>query len=357
MNISSKLRFCRTLLVIATLALGSAAFAEGDELVLNPDHPDRYVVVKGDTLWDISAMFLRDPWLWPEIWYVNPQVENPHLIYPGDVLVLVWVDGKPQLRFDDGSFRGGDGVEKLTPEARVSELASPVPTIPFDQIAAFLTRAGIIDKKTFNKLPHIVAMRDGMVAGAGDEVYVRNLEDPVKGESMKVIRLGDELRDPRNNKSLGYEVVYVGEGTLNSVGEVSNMMLNDTTREAKPGDRVIRYEKNPPKNYYPRGPQSEVDGQIVAVKDGVSRIGQYQMVIVNLGVEDGIEEGHVLSVWQKGVEVKDGSASPAQSSGRVTLPDERIGLLMIVKPMEEASYALVMDATFEIKILDRVTNP
>jgi len=338
--------------VTAGQAAGESRSDSGDRLALNPDHPQRYTVVKGDTLWDISAMFLRDPWLWPEIWYVNPQVENPHLIYPGDVLELVWVDGKPQLR-----LQRGDGTEKWTPEARITQQSSPIPTIPFDRIAAFLSRAGVVDKREFDKFPHIVAMRDGMVAGAGDEVYVRKLEAPQEGDSYRVIRLGQELRDPNSNKYLGHEVVYVGEGTIQTAGEVSNMMLNDTTREAKAGDKVIKYDRKPPLNFYPRGPEQEVNGQILAVKDGVSRIGQYQMVIVNLGLNHGMEEGHVLSVWQKGAVAKDRFAKSAQDSQKVTLPDENIGLLMILKPEENTSYALIMDATSEIRILDRVKNP
>ncbi len=335
--------------VVATAQSGSAS-----EVVLKADHPDRYTVVKGDTLWDISGMFLRDPWLWPEIWSVNPQIENPHLIYPGDVLTLVWVDGKPQLQLSRGAQQASLG-EKMSPGVRVSDSAAPVMTIPFDRISAFLSRAGVASKKELEGLPYIAALRNAMVAGAGDEVYVRELEDAAVGESYRVIRMGEKVVDPETGKTLGYEVIYVGEGTIETVGETSKLLLNDTTREAKEGDRVVRVETLPPANFYPRAPEDNVNGQIVSVKDGVSRIGQYQMVIINRGVNDGMEQGHVLSIWKLGQSSNDRYSRTM--SNKFTLPDERVGLLMVLKPEEKTSYALVMDAYSEIRVNDRVRNP
>lgn len=347
----------RTLAATAVLAIGAAGLqAQADEVVLNPDHPERYTVVKGDTLWDISGMFLRDPWLWPEIWNVNPQVENPHLIYPGDVLELVWIDGKPQLR-RAGDFQSGEGVEKLTPQARSSDLENPIPTIPFDQIAAFLSRAGVMSERDYNKLPHIAAFRDGLVAGAGDEVYVRGLDDPQIGDSYRIIRIGNELRDPDNNRSLGHEIIYVGEGTVQSNGKTANIMLNDTTREASKGDRVVKVDTVPPLNFYPRAPEQDISGQIIAVKDGVALIGQYQMIIINRGLKHGLEQGHVMNIWQRGEKTYDRYANLGNTPRKFDLPDESNGLLMILKPEENTSYALVMDATSEIKVLDRVSTP
>ena len=357
---------CRIALLMAVILVAPGAGAgshenrstDGDRLVLNEDYPERYTVVKGDTLWDISAMFLRDPWLWPEIWNVNPQVENPHLIYPGDVLSLVWVDGKPQIRLERGGMTASAG-ERWEPSVRVDNMASPVPTIPFENISAFLSRAAVADKDEFNKLPHVAALRNALVAGAGDEVYVRGIEDPQVGDLYRVIRLGDPLRDPETRDKLGYEVVYVGAGTLMKVdGEVSKLMLNDTTRETLEGDRVVRVDTVPPLNFYPRGPANTVDGQIIAVKDGVSRIGQYQMVIINRGLEDGMEEGYVLSIWKLGTEARDRYArTNAEVGSKFTLPDERIGLLMVLKPEAKTSYALVMDAFSEIRVRDRIRNP
>jgi len=331
----------------------SATATQGTEVVLKQDHPESYTVVKGDTLWDISSMFLRDPWLWPEIWYVNPQVENPHLIYPGDLLTLVWVDGKPQIRMQ----RGAGNTEQLSPGVRVNNANSPVPTVPFDRIQAFLSRAAVASKDEYDALPHVAALRNALIAGAGDEVYVRGLEDPQVGELYRVIRLGDKLRDPETSDYLGHEIVYVGAGTIMIAGETSKLMLNDTTRETVEGDRVVRVETIPPLNYYPRGPEQEVNGQIISVKDGVSRVGQYQMVIINRGIEHGIEEGHVLSIWKLGKDSNDIYVRTQRIDKNFTLPDERVGLLMVLKPEEKTSYALVMEAQSEIRVTDRVRNP
>ncbi len=365
MKIFSKPQLSCFALLAASLLIGTTALAASplvtltaaqastsSDLVLKPDHPERYTVVKGDTLWDISGMFLRDPWLWPEIWNVNPQIENPHLIYPGDVLVLVWVDGKPQLQLQ----RGAGNAEKLQPGVRISNAEAAVPTIPFDRISAFLTRAGVASKSDYNKLAKVSALPDGMVAGAGDSVYVRGLENPMEGELYRIIRLGTKLTDPDTGNDLGYEIVYVGAATVTVAGETSKLLLNDTTRESKVGDRVMQINTIPPLNVYPRGPEQEIDGQLVAVKDGVSMIGQYQMVIINRGIDDGLEQGHVLSIWSRGLESTDRSIISAPGE-KFTLPDERIGLLLVLKPEENTSYALIMDATSEIRVLDRVRNP
>ena len=369
MKMFLKQQFNGLALLAAMLLIGNNAMAAGalaiaasaqsgtpTEVVLNPDHPEVYTVVKGDTLWDISAMFLRDPWLWPEIWSVNPQIENPHLIYPGDVLALVWVDGKPQLQLQRGGMASASNAEVLAPGIRITDSDSAITTIPFDRISAFLSRAGVAKKSEMKNLPHVAALRNAMVAGAGDEVYVRGLKNAQVGETYRLIRLGDELINPENGKSLGYEIIYVGAGTITATGKTDKLMLNDTTREVKEGDRVVFVDTPPPENFYPRAPAEEVTGQIVSVKDGVSRIGQYQMVIINRGLEDGLETGNVLSIWKLGVEADDEFATRGEKNDFM-LPDERIGLLMVVKPQENTSYALIMDASSEIRVDDRIRNP
>jgi hypothetical protein len=367
---AEKWQALRNMMFAALLVSLAGYVAAGDEITLNPDHPDTYVVVKGDTLWDISGMFLKDPWYWPEIWHVNPQVENPHLIYPGDILSLVYVDGRPQVRLTRGSgnvSRGGN--ERLSPSIRSEDLESAIPTIPFADIQPFLAGGTIMDKKEAESLPYVVALRDHMVAGAGHEIYGQGLDENAPlGEDFFVLRLDEIIKDPETGKSLGYEVLYVGNAELRAQGEPATLFLTDTDREVRRGDRLRVATMNLPMNYFPSAPKQDVTGQIISVVDGVSRIGQYQMVILNRGAKHGLTEGSILAVWQTGKTVNDGvskglrAGSGSQSGYSVTgkkvkLPDTYAGNVMVIKAYEDISYALVMQAVSEMRVLDRITNP
>lgn len=340
------------LLVVAT----AVAAQSGDSIELNPSHPDTYVVQRGDTLWDISAMFLKEPWFWPEIWYVNPQIEDPHLIYPGDVLTLVYVDGKPQLRMQRGGTVSG-GTVRLSPEMRSEGREAAITTIPFQTIEPFLRGGTIMSKKEAESLPYIVAFRDHIVAGAGHEIFVRDIDDSVAlGKEYFVLRMLDEINDPDTGKALGYEVLFIGRAEKRASGDPDTLFLTDTDREARRGDKVQQVDLQLPMTYFPSAPNQEVAGTIVSVVDGVSRIGQYQMVILNRGSNDGLEAGSVLAVWQKGETVSDRFSSKAFGE-KVELPDALGGTVMVVKAYEDVSYALVMEALLEIKVGDRIRNP
>lgn len=335
------------LLVVSTGASGQS----GDTIELNPEHPDRYVVVKGDTLWDISAMFLKEPWYWPEIWYVNPQIENPHLIYPGDVLTLVYVDGKPQLRLERG-----DGSGRLSPRVRTTGLDDAITAIPYSTIEPFLRGGAIISKEEADALPYIAALRDHLIAGAGNEVYVKDLDDSEPlGKEYMVLRLDDKLRDPETKEVLGYEVIFVGNAELRDHGNPDTLFLTDTDREARRGDKVKPVDLTLPLTFYPKAPEQDVNGSILAVVDGISLIGQYQMVILNRGMDDGLDSGSVLAIWQTGKEARDPQASGF--SKKITLPDTFAGNVMVVKAYEDVSYALVMEAVSEMRVGDRAINP
>jgi hypothetical protein len=328
----------------------------GDQIPLNPSHPDRYVVKRGDTLWDISAMFLRDPWYWPEIWYANPQIENPHLIYPGDVLTLVYVDGQPQLRLERGGTQAGSGAERLSPQVREESLESAIPTIPFNVISAFLSKGRVLEGNEIERLPYVVAIREGhMIGSAGNDVYVRGNVGDVD-ESYSVVHVGEPLIDPDSSEIVGYEGIFVGEGTIRRTGDPSTLFLNKTNRELLEGDRLITQSFDVPLQFAPRPPDATVEGQIIHVVDGVSQIGQYQIVVLNRGAQDGLEAGHVLTIWQLGQEVQDRYSSGKRSE-KVRLPNERAGTLMVFKTYDRISYALIMQATSEIHILDKVQNP
>jgi hypothetical protein len=317
---------------------------------LNPSHPDRYVVKKGDTLWDISAMFLRDPWFWPEIWVVNPQVRNPHLIFPGDVLTLVYMDGQPRIMLERGEY--GAGVERLQPQVRREALDDAIFTIPYDRIAAFVGRPAVLDRETVDSAPYIVASRRGNLAhGSHTEVYVRGAEF-VENDAFNVINVGAPLRDPDDGRLLGYEGIFVGEGQIVRTGDPATLLLGSTVREALNGDKLLPVETDFPLRFIPRAPDQVIEGRIINVLDGVSLVGAYQIVTLNRGASHGLEPGHVLAVWQAGERVPDRVAG-----GRVQLPDEYAGYLMIFRTYDDLSYGLIMQASSEMRVLDWVRTP
>jgi len=343
-----------SLLVAGPVASGGAQ-AEGEtastssSVALNPSHPDEYTVVKGDTLWDISARFLSKPWLWPEVWYANPQIKNPHLIYPGDVISLVYVDGRPQLRLRRG------GTDKLSPQVRSTPLDSAIPTIPIDAIQQFLNHSRVVSQKDLDAAPYIVESADEhLITGAGDRVYVRRLPS-ADTSRYSVYRQGQVYRDPDSNEQLGVEALYIGDANLQRFGDPSTLQLVRTTREAKIGDLLFPVDADEiQRNFLPHAPAS-MHGRIIAVVDGVTQIGQHQVVVLNRGAHDGLEVGHVLAISQAGATVSDKVSGKRGDS--VTLPDERAGILMVFRTFDRVSYALVMSATRAIHVLDKVDSP
>jgi hypothetical protein len=322
---------------------GNIELAEG--------HPDRYVVVKGDTLWDISAKFLRDPWLWPEIWYVNPQVENPHLIYPGDILTLVWVDGRPQLR-----LQRGDTV-KLSPQVRSSPLEDAITMLPFEAIAGFLARPDMISKEERETAPYVLAAeKQHLVSAAGMDLYVRGNTASV-GSRVFIMNIGEKLVDPDDGDVLGYEGRYVGRGRVDSVGDPSTVHLLVSQKEAIQGDLVFYEPTSFPPYFVPHAPDFEVDGQVIAVAGGNTMAGQFQVVAINRGSRHGIEPGHILSVWGLGDIVRDTVKGGIGGGEKVQLPDEYAGRIGVFKVLDRMSYALVIKAETEIEKLDAIRKP
>ncbi len=318
-----------------------------DPVPLAAGHPNEYVVQVGDTLWDIAATFLKDPWYWPEIWYVNPEIENPHLIYPGDVLGLVTIDGSPRITNVRTS------TYRMSPQARVTPLTESINSVPFEAISSFLSVGAVLEKSQIEAMPYIVSSRgEHLITAAGNSVYVRGADDAAPGTRFHVVHLGDDLRDPDNNDLLGRHGLLVGKGTLRVSGDPGTFALTNTTREIIEGDKLIPEIVNIPLNYFPKAPSSNIEGRIMAVVGGVTQIGQYQVVIVNRGTDHGLSDGDVLSIFQTGQKVKDQTAG-----GKVTLPDEHAGTMMIFKSYGRISYGLVMEATLPIHVLDAVRNP
>ena len=321
--------------------------------------PEEYTVQIGDTLWDIAATFLRDPWYWPEVWYVNPQVENPHLIYPGDVLALVTIDGQQRIT----NIRAS--TYRVSPSARVTPLSESITSIPYEQIAAFLSKGLVLEKSQADQLPYILATRgDHMMASAGNEIYIRGGQPSANGTRFSVVHVGDELRDPDNDDLIGYQGIYVGEGSQSRGGDPATVALSDTNREALTGDRLVPETVDIPLNFFPKAPDIRIDGRIISVVDGVSLIGQYQVVVLNRGARNGLAPGDVLSVFQAGETVRDRYANGSflgsggfMGGESVTLPDEAAGTIMIFKVYDRIGYGLIMEATSDIHVLDAVRNP
>ncbi len=336
-------------LALALALVATAVFA--DQVTLKEGHPDRYVVVKGDTLWDISAKFLDSPWLWPEIWYVNPQIENPHLIYPGDVINLVYVDGKPQLR-----LQRGKGTFKLKPKARVERLDKAIPTIPIDAIQQFLTQPLVVDETTMENAAYVVSSAgEHLIVGAGDRVYVRGISAD-QGNRYNVFRPGDAYVDPDTGEILGYEAMYLGDGRSERFGDPATLKLDRTTREINIGDRVMPMSHEDVYAYFtPHASPAGVEGTIIAVVDGVTQIGQYQVVVINRGERENIDVGTVFAIEQRGARIPDQVTEDTRDL--VQLPDERAGLLMVFRTFDKVSFALIMKATSPLHVGDVIRTP
>jgi hypothetical protein len=331
----------------AALLFGSLnAFSQSDSPLAN-DHPDEYTVLEGDTLWDIAETFLKDPWYWPEIWYINPDIENPHLIYPGDVLGLIYVEGRQMVApIRASSYR-------LSPEARATPLTEAVTSVAYEDIAAFLTIGGVLQRDQINELPYLLASRgDHLMASAGNIVYIRRNSSDELGQRFSIVKVGDELIDPDDNRVVGYQAIIVGAGTLRRGGDPATMAITESTMEANQGDLLIPFDNTLPLNFFPKAPSSEIEGRIISVVGGVSQIGQYMVVVMNRGTGDGLVVGDVLTVFQDGPEVVD-----HVEGGTVKLPDESAGTIMVFKTFDDISYGLVMEATTAIHSFDHVRNP
>lgn len=337
------------------LALLLALPAAAAPVALKDGHPDSYTVVKGDTLWDIAGRFLSEPWRWPEVWELNPQIENPNLIYPGDTIQLAWVDGKPRLRVSRGGGQGGSrvgGAVRLTPAMHSSAVADAIPTIPVEILRSFLTRSRVVAEEELEQAPYVVANSDRrVVTGAGDRIFARGIEGD--GGRFALFHPNDYYRDPESGEVLGREATFLGDAVVEQGGDPATLRILSSRREVLAGDRLLPIEvEGLERNFQPHPPAVETSGRVIALVDGVSQAGRNQVVAVNLGSAAGMEVGTVLAVHQLGEEVHD----PIKGD-TIRLPAPRAGLAMVIRPFERVSYALVMESLRPIHLHDRVTQP
>ncbi|MGE0797812.1 MAG: LysM peptidoglycan-binding domain-containing protein [Lautropia sp.] len=325
--------------------------------------PDKHIVVKGDTLWDISATFLKSPWRWPEVWQLNrEQIANPHLIYPGDIVYLDRSGATPRLRLGravgsgsggDGTGRGGDGVARLEPVVRAEQLdKSAISTVSMAAIEAFINRPLIVDEKGLAESPRIIATQEGRVyLGRGDRAYVRGMK--TDGPSnWHVYRPARPLLDPDTRKPIAYEALYLGTAQVIRKGDPTTVQVVGNAEEIGEGDRLVPADAGRTVNFAPRAPERDVAGRIVSVYRGITQVGRNSVVAINIGKRAGLDVGHVLSVQLTGKLAKD-----RQTNELVRLPNEPIGQLLVFRTFDNIAYGLIVDASQSISVGDSVVNP
>lgn len=355
---------------IISLLLLAAAWTVGgalaDEIKLAENVPDRYVVVKGDTLWGISARFLKDPWRWPDVWGLNKEeIKNPHWIYPGDVIVLDFTGRTPRLRKDGAGGNGSDGSEadwrlmdaKLSPTIRRQTLAAgAISSIPISAIQAFLVKPLVVGEQELNAAPMLVAGPENrVVLSAGDIAFARGVAWEEQA-GWSVYRPGRTLTDPDTKELLGREAIYLGEAQISEFGEISTVLLTKSVREIAPGDRLAKTPPSQSLSYVPHAPGNSIKGRVIAGPDGsVSEIGSKQVVIINRGSREGIEIGHVLALFRDRPSVT--PANAVDPNEKIKLPAERYGIVFVFRVFEKVSYGLVLNSTRPVNVLDVVQTP
>lgn len=351
---------------VVTVAEPAPATASRSNVEVRPDHPETYVVVRGDTLWDIAERFLNTPWVWPQIWDVNPQIANPHLIYPGDVITLIYVDGQPRLQVarpgatpiatNMGTTAEGLQVVRLSPRVRTEELAQAIPSIPASTVQQFTVRPRVVTREELDAAPYIIGNYDQrLVSATGNEVYARGIRDNEEA-LYSVYHVGDEFIDPDSGESLGIEVQFVANAKVRSYGDPATLLITENNRETLNGDKLLPQEKDRvAHNYIPRTPDIDFEGKIISLFDAISHSAQNQVVVINLGQRDGIEVGDVLNIERRGGTIRDHYAAEPDVS--VDLPPTQAGVLMVFRVFDRVSYGLIMKSRRAVVLGDLVVTP
>lgn len=370
-------------LMLALCITASVWAADASPLSINPSHPDQYTVVQGDTLWDISGKFLNHPTQWPQLWSYNSQIKNPNLIYPGDTVYFSIVDGKPRLSFskdsggasNSGAFPSSDTCVvseedihngrtsfamaqggKLSPCIRETSTKQAIRLIPTENIAKFLSSPKVVSANELNTAPYVVDFAgEHLMAGSGDKLYVRSLVNP-ENVAYTIYRAGSVFKSPETGEILGYEAKYVADSTLEQEGDPATVVIDKSIYEIVIGDRLMpKPSEQFTLNYFPRPPEESIRGSILSVLDGVNQIGKFNVVVIDKGTQDGLLPGHELDVYKRGRITRD--TYSIIKNDQVKLPDEFAGTLMVFRPFERVSYALVMKASQAIHVLDKVQTP
>ncbi len=350
-----------------------------DEIALTPTHPDQYIVVKHDTLWGIAEKFLKHPWQWPELWKANDKIKQPNLIYPSDIIHLTMINGKPQISLlerkplvqdntqsvcilkDEGAKKGRSGFSvskegKLLPCIREVAVKQAIALIPYEKIAAFINASKVVSEHNVSQAPYVIDIAgEHLIAGVGDRLYVHGLTEPDR-HTYSIYRKGDSYISPDNGDVLGYDLNYIADATLQQFADPATLMITHSNREILHGDWVMpKTDEEFTLNYFPKPPVIKINANIIRVFGGLSQVGPLGVVAIDKGIQDGLSEGHVLTIFENGQQIKD----PYQVDNKdmIKLPDEQVGTLMVFRTFERVSYALVMSATQDIHLLDKAKTP
>lgn len=381
------------ILIVAVLSWPLRA----QDVELRDDHPDEYIVREGDTLWDIAGRFLTRPWQWPAIWQANPQIENPHLIYPGDRIALVYVDGQPRLVVD--------GTRRLSPQIRRASGLTPIRTIPLSAIEPFLTKPRVVGKNQLAALPYVVANEDLRLASAEpDRAFVRGLQGTAPGNQVIIARLSYQFEElqrdgraglrqnlmrgnmgavpygqrpvplegigagGRAERIIGYQLWEVARAEVLSAGDPAQLEVLDAEFEVRPGDYVLPLDPYIyDLTFVPRAPSFPLpeDVRVIGIHGGAHSVADYQIVAIDIGSNEGVEPGHTFSVFHPNRTIRDpfvdgqrGRPAPTGVSGRkLQLPEQFSGVVMVFRAFDRVSYALVMDTARGIQVGDRIDHP
>jgi nucleoid-associated protein YgaU len=364
----------RLLGIMSACLLAGMVQADSAPLTVKDSAPERYTVVAGDTLWGISGRYLNDPWRWPEIWEANKQVYNPHLIFPGDVLLLCKLNAQTILAVDQGGgcaeivnrvlAKGdlptttelSDGTVKLHPKIREMPLSLAIPTIPLKDIQRYLNDSRVVTLDELNKAPYVVATENNrVIAGKGDRIFIRNKDKLLSNnKSYGIYRGGMAYIDPTTKKVLGYEAEDIGGGkTIALDGEVGTMLVSRSTQDIRIGDKLLENESGQiSSSFQPSNPEGVNPGNVLRIFGSIASGAQYSVIVINRGEADGVRAGHAFALFRKGAVITD-----RISKETLTLPSENAGLAMVFRTFQNVSYALILRSTTTIKVGDEVRPP
>lgn len=346
-NTIAKILCSALLTIVITFGVTSPATAQ-ENPVLASNYPDRYTVVKGDTLWDIAGKFLRDPWRWPEVWQGNPQVENPDLIYPGDVLVMTFIDGRPTLR----SLRRE--TVKLQPTARALDYRDAIPPIDPSAIQAYLNSPLVTDEKELSNAGYVVdGLSERLLMGKYDQFYARGIDD-LEADEYRLFRPGRHFIDPISGENLGWEAEHVGDARMLKSGDTSRLSLLNTFSEVAIRDRLRPvYTKESLPFFYPKAPDNpNLRGYILQTKTETTELGALSVIAITLGEREGVKPGDVFRIKSQTIKKED----PVTGEDYL-IPEENAGLMLVFRTFEKVSYGLITNSSRAISSMDVVVSP